>query len=200
MPLTPTRERSAPCADGGVTWSSPRLINEECGPPPGFQLSALAGDASDGLFRDRLYFACRQSAGGRVVVTTSSDSGEHWTRPSVAVGSGLADPDALRVMTVAVNNMGVVGVMVVERHADTGDGCLVVDFSASRDGGSTFSVPQRVSTSTCGTSLNDERARRRFGTYGDYFGLVSTPDGRFRLMWAEMRGGASVLLDDDGWD
>ena len=72
--------------------------------------------------------------------------------------------------------------------------CLVVDFSASLDGGATFVAPRRVSSSTRGTSLNDERARRRFGTYGDYFGLVSARDGRFRLMWPEMRGGASVLL------
>jgi hypothetical protein len=180
--------------DGGVTFSPPHLINEECGPPPGFQLSALASDASDGPFRDRLYFACRQSAGGPVVVTTSSDGGESWTRPSIVIGSGGVDTDALRVMTVAVSNKGVVGVMVVERRADTGDGCLVVDFSVSLDGGKTFLAPQRVSSSTCGNSSNDQRARRRFGVYGDYFGLVPTPDGRFRLLWPEMRGGASVLL------
>lgn len=128
------------------------------------------------------------------MVTTSSDGGEHWTRRSVAIGSGRADPDALRVMPLAVNNKSVVGVMVVERHADTGDGCLVVDFSASLDGGSTFLAPHRVSSSSCGISSNDERARRRFGTYGDYFGPVPTPDGRFHLMWAEMRRGASALL------
>ena len=37
-------------------------------------------------------------------------------------------------------------------------------------------------------------AQRRFPTYGDYYGLVATADGRFRAMWPEMRGGASVLL------
>jgi hypothetical protein len=180
--------------DGGVTWSSPHLINEECGPPPGFQLSALASDASNGPFHDRLYFACRQSGGGPVVVTTASDRGETWTRPSIVIGSGRADMDALRVMTIAVNNTGVAAVMVVERSADTGDRCLVVDFSASLDGGKTFLAPQLVSSSTCGNSLNDQMARRRFGTYGDYFGLVPTPDGRFRLMWPEMRREGSVLL------
>jgi hypothetical protein len=180
--------------DGGVTFSQPHLINEECGPPPGFQLSALASDASDGPFRDRLYFACRQSAGGPVVVTTSSDGGENWARPGVAIGSDRLDPGFRRVMTIAVNNKGVAAVMVVERRADTGDGCLVVDFSASLDGGKTFLASQRVSSSACVNSLNDQRARRRFGTYGDYFGLVPTSDGRFRLMWPEMREGASVLL------
>ena len=31
-------------------------------------------------------------------------------------------------------------------------------------------------------------------TYGDYFGLVTTPDGRFRAMWPEVRDGHAVLL------
>ena len=150
--------------------------------------------ASDGPFRDRLYFACRQSSGGPVVVTTSSDGGENWTRPSIVIGSGRVDSDARRVMTVAVNNNGVAGVMVVERRADTGNVCLEVDLSESVDGGKTFQVPQRVSSSICGSSSNDQMARRRFPTYGDYYGLVATPDSRFRLMWPEMRGGTSVLL------
>src|SRR5204863_2631991 len=57
--------------DGAVSLSAPRLINEECGPPPPFQLSSLATDLSHGKFRDRLYFACRKSGGGPVVVAAS---------------------------------------------------------------------------------------------------------------------------------
>jgi len=180
--------------DGGATFSAPQFVNEECGPPPGFQLSALAVDASDRPFRDRLYVACRQNDGGPVVVSSSSDRGETWTRPGVVVGANRVDKDARRVMTLAVNNRGVLGVMLVERRAQTGDGCLQVSFSASLDGGTTFVAPQPVSSSACGNSPNDQMAQRRFPTYGDYFGLVSTPDGQFRLMWPEMRGGSSVLL------
>jgi hypothetical protein len=29
---------------------------------------------------------------------------------------------------------------------------------------------------------------------GDYFGLASQPDGRFRLVWSEMRDGISHVL------
>jgi hypothetical protein len=180
--------------DGGATFSAPQLVNEECGPPPGFQLSALAVDASDGSLRDRLYFACRQNAGGPVLVVTSSDGGETWNRPGVVVGSSRVDKDARRVMTLAVNNKGVVGVMVIERRAQTGDGCLAVEFSVSLDGANTFLPPQQVASSACGNSPNDQIAQRRFPTYGDYFGLTPTPDARFRLMWPEMRAGASVLL------
>jgi hypothetical protein len=195
-PPSPERRRAwiIRSVDGGTTFSAPQFVNQECGPPPGFQLSALAVDVSDGPFRDRLYFACRQNAGGPVAVTTSTDGGVTWTRPGVAVGPNRVDKDARRVMTLAVNNRGVVGVMVVERRAHTGDGCLVVEFSASLDGGKTFVPPQQVSSSACGNAPNDQMAARRFPTYGDYFGLVSTPDGQFRLMWPEMRGGSSVLL------
>ena len=129
-----------------------------------------------------------------MVVSSSSDRGETWTRPGVVVGANRVDKDARRVMTLAVNNRGVLGVMLVERRAQTGDGCLQVSFSASLDGGTTFVAPQPVSSSACGNSPNDQMAQRRFPTYGDYFGLVSTPDGQFRLMWPEMRGGSSVLL------
>jgi len=93
-----------------------------------------------------------------------------------------------------VNNKGVLGVLVVERRAKSGEQCLFADFHASLDGGASFTPPARVSASSCGTTPVDVIAERMYPTYGDYFGLVTTPDGRFRAMWPEMRGGASVLL------
>jgi hypothetical protein len=179
--------------DGGVTFGPPRLVNEACGRPPGFQLSSLAVDRSTGPFRDRLYFACRQAAGGPVLVTSSADGGMTWGTP-VPAGSTAVDAAGRRVMTLAVSPNGVLGVLIVERQAQTGDGCLQTLFSASLDGGQTFLRPQTVSTSACGESPNDQMAQQRFPTFGDYYGLVATPDGRFRAMWPEMRGGASVLL------
>ncbi|PYR17172.1 MAG: hypothetical protein DMF94_24875 [Acidobacteria bacterium] len=181
-------------SDGATTFSPPLFVNDVCGSPPSFQLSALVADTSDGPFRDRLYFACRQSGGGSVVVTASGDRGDTWNRPGVAVGTSPVNADARRVMTMAVNNKGVLGVLVVERRAKTGDQCLSADFYASLDGGASFTPPAEVSASSCGTSPVDAIAERMFPTYGDYFGLVTSPDGRFRAMWPEMRDGHSVLL------
>jgi len=62
------------------------------------------------------------------------------------------------------------------------------------DAGRTFSAATRVSASSCGDSPNDAVALRGFPTYGDYFGLIAAPGGAFRLMWAEMRGNAPMLL------
>jgi hypothetical protein len=180
--------------DGATTFAPPRLANDVCGPPPGFQLSALVADTSDGPFKDRLYFACRKSGGGPVVVVASGDKGNTWNRPGVVVGPVQADVDARRVMTLAVNAKGVLGVLVVERHVKARDACLEATFSASHDGGASFSAGQRVAVSSCAATPADVIATRMFPSYGDYYGLVAMPDGRFRAMWPEMRDGASVLL------
>lgn len=97
-------------------------------------------------------------------------------------------------MTMAVSAKGVLGLLVVERRVKASDACLEATFSASRDGGATFTAVQRVALSSCGDSPVDVIATRMFPTYGDYFGLVTTPDGQFRAMWPEIREGASVIL------
>ena len=67
-------------------------------------------------------------------------------------------------------------------------------YRESRDGAKTFSAPRVISSMPCGDSPNDRRAQRRFPTYGDYYGVVPTPDGGFRLLWPEMQSGGSVLV------
>ncbi|HJU75444.1 MAG TPA: sialidase family protein [Gemmatimonadaceae bacterium] len=197
----PQRDRRsawiARSTDGGTTFSKSWFITDECGPPPVFQLSDLARDASGGPFHDRLYFACRQRAGGPALVIASTDRGANWNRPGAPVGSTTRDTSARRVMNVRVNQKGVVGVFVAERLSSGGGHptpCLQYTFSASLDGAKTFGAPQIVSSMACGQSQADSVAARRFPTYGDYFGIVAMPDDSFRLVWAEMREGRSVLL------
>ncbi len=180
--------------DGATTFTLPFLINDMCGPPPSFQLSALVADTSEGPFRDRLYFGCRQYAGGPVVVTASGDRGATWSGARVPVGSRVLDPTARRVMTMGVTSNGVVGVLIAERRTNSAERCLELSFSASFDGGATFGLPQLVSSSPCGNSSADEIANRLFPTYGDYFGIISLPDGNYRLLWPQMQAGRSVLL------
>jgi hypothetical protein len=97
-------------------------------------------------------------------------------------------------MSMAVDPSGLVGAMVVERRGTPGEGCHTVTLAVSRDGAKTFEAPRTLAATPCGESPNDLRARRRFPTYGDYFGIVSTEPGRFQLMWPEMRDGGSVLV------
>ena len=165
--------------DGGRTFSIPLFVTDVCGPPPQFQLSALAADRSSSRFTDRLYFTCGGRAQGPVVLTHSDDGGEAWSDP-VAVPPAQIDSSPTRVVGLAVNNQGVLGVARLDRVANSGDSCQVLSFTASLDGGETFLPPERVSTAPC-------------DRFGDYFGMVTTPDGRFRIVWPEVRGGVSQL-------
>jgi hypothetical protein len=180
--------------NGASSFSTPFLVsNDVCGPPPVFQLSAMVADGSEGPSRDRLYFACRQSGGGPVVIVSSKDRGKTWNRPGVPAGPTTVDV-MRRVMTLAVNNAGVLGVFIAERRATSGEGCLQFLFTASFDGGQSFASVESVSTSECRESTSEEIAQRRHPTNGDYFGMTSLPDGSFRVMWPQMRDGHSLLL------
>lgn len=179
--------------DGGTTLTKPYFINDECGPPPAFQLSAFAVDLSTGPTRDRLYFACRKAAGGPIIVSSSADRGRTWNRPGVAVGPIGADISAQRVVTMAVDGRGVVGVMVAERRVGSSTGCLAFSLATSLDGGATFAPATTLSSSACGSSPQDQVAERRLPTYGDYFGLVGLPQGGFQAVWPEMREQSTLL-------
>src|SRR2546423_10902200 len=61
--------------DGGRTFSIPLFVTDVCGPPPHFQLSALAADRSSSRFTDRLYFTCGGRGQGPVVLAHSHDGG-----------------------------------------------------------------------------------------------------------------------------
>ena len=79
-----------------------------------------------------------------------------------------------------MNNQGVLAIAHLDHIAQSGDSCQDLYFVASRDGGLTFLPPRRVSNMPC-------------AAFGDYFGMITTPDGRFRLLWPEVRGGMSQL-------
>lgn len=171
-------------SDGGQTFSTPFFITDACGPPPSFQQSFLAADPSP-AFRDRLYFACRRAGGGPIVVTHSSDAGSHWSDP-VPVSPEPADSTVERVVAVTASPKGVLAVAwVVGRSAMP---CQELWFTASVDGGRSFLSPTRISAAAC-TSPD-----ARWPTSGDYFGLSSSPDGRFHLLWGEPGEAGGVLV------
>lgn len=178
--------------DGGFTFSMPLFVNDACGVPPSFQLSALTADLSAGPFRDRLYFACRQSGAGPIVVNSSADGGETWTNP-IAVALPTTQSEH-RIPAIAVDARGVLAVAWLDRHARTGELCQELHLTASLDGGQTFLPEQRISRAACADSATNNNAYDRFPTNGDYFGLVSTGAGRFRIVWPETRNDTTMLL------
>jgi hypothetical protein len=179
--------------DGGYTFSLPLFVNDACGPPPGFRLSALAADTSSARFRDRLYFACREKGGGAIVVNHSADRGERWSTPVALTSPDTAPGVEERIPGLAVNRDGVVAAAWIDGRTAAGHHCeQSVFMTASLDGGQTFLPAVRVST----TPACDDRVRAgaRSPTGGDYFGLTATADGAFRLMWVETRNDLKQLV------
>ena len=178
--------------DGGRTFSAPLFVNDACGPPPGFRLSALAADTSSRTFRDRLYFACREKGGGAIVVNHSSDRGERWSTPLSLNSPETAAGVEERIPGVTVNRDGVVAVAWIDGRTAAGHHCEESVFlTASLDGGQTFLPPVRVSS----TPACDDQARAsRRPTGGDYFGLTAAADGAFRLLWVEVRDSVKQLV------
>src|SRR5712664_2968516 len=166
-------------SDGGHAFSIPLFVTDACGPPPAFQLSALAVDTSTGPFRDRLYFLCGARERGPITLTFSADRGETWSTPA-AVPPALHDSEPRRILGLAVNNKGVLAIAHLDHIAQSGDSCQALYFVASLDGGLTFLPPRRVSSAPC-------------TAFGDYFGMISTPDGRFHLVWPEVHCRVSEL-------
>jgi hypothetical protein len=176
--------------DGGHTFSVPLFVNDACGPPPGFRLSALAVDGSSGPFRDRLYFACRATGGGPIVVSASSDRGERWSTPVPLPSIAGAAASEERIPALAVNNQGIVAAAWIDGRSAPGHHCEQSVFvTASADGGGSWREPVEVSS----TPACSDSTRVANTTGGDYFGLAPAADGSFRVVWSEMRNGVSQL-------
>jgi hypothetical protein len=176
--------------DGGFTFSIPLFVTDACGPPPGYRLSALAVDRSTGPFADRLYFACRQQGGGPIVVGPSRVRGETWMSPESVTAASSPPNVAERVPTIAVNDSGTVMVAWIDAPGPPSRCVQTLFVAASRDGGRTFTPGQKVSSaSQCADSTFVVST-----TGGDYFGLTAERDGRFRLVWSEIRDGDSHVL------
>jgi hypothetical protein len=177
-------------ADGGYDFSRPLFVNEACGSPTvTFAQSALAVDRSSGPFRDRLYFACNQPATHQILVSASADRGVSWSAsvPAHTVASGDTSVSR-KVMAMAVNMQGTLGVVWSESRTDAAGPCFDAYFSASSDGGATFEPQQRISNKT---SCPHPALSGSGGS--DYYGMVADDRGRFRVLWSGATANALQL-------
>jgi len=141
-------------------------------------------DVSPGPSRDRLYFACTQASPSEVVVSTSGNRGESWTAAR-AISGGAADTAVTRkIMATAVSSRGVFGVAWTESGRNPAGSCADdVYFTASVDGGQTFLPAEKVAgDASCAAAAANGEAFS-----GDYFGLATDAQGRFRLLWSGVR-------------
>lgn len=186
----------------------------------------LAVDNGAGPFRDRLYvtwFQTRDSTRGDaadIMVAHSPDGGTSWSDPvRVNDDAGVLDSTrwAVHVMpTIAVNKDGVVGLMWYDRRDDLHDPGYSVRFSASLDGGDTWSPSVRLSEKpmappgadrpTFWTNSRTAPARGAFPAtvsaevrFNDWLdaghtaGLTADAGGEFHAVWVDNRTGLHQL-------
>ncbi len=168
---------------------------------------SLAGDASRGPHRDRLYtvWADTTTPRSRILVSSSSDGGLSWTPPRAINESGdTAGAPPTRDdygATVAVNRDGIVGATWRRRTRNDEDADVWFAFSA--DGGQTWSEPGLVSSprgpvagglarATLGPRDDGTNPASRSEKYfkgGDTSGLAADANGVFHAVWADQRSG-----------
>lgn len=150
----------AKTTDGGRTWSSPKVILPR-GPEAGSIASVIVPDPR----RSRLYHFAFWQVGvvpslrnpGRLVVQSSNDGGAHWSRPhaiGLAYTLALASREAFSgdkirtgfaVPSFAVDRRGGTLYAVWQDARFSGRRFDQIVFARSRDGGRTWSRPQRTS-------------------------------------------------------
>lgn len=183
----------------------------------GSHLPYIAADASSGPFRDRVYITWPDSRFGRqrILFAYSTDKGLTWSRPRViddnppwADGRG---PDDLHGV-VAVNTIGVVGVMWYDRREHRDDLGWDVRFRASFDGGESFTPSIKVNEASYRALHGDAVALASvheswgngpeptvLGVHSFQFsgghtaGLAADAAAGFHLLWVDNRTGVPQL-------
>lgn len=190
------REWLVASTDGGKTFSESLFISETCDSRVGW--SSLAVDTSNGKFRDRLYHICGRKQLAGIELRYSDNQGEMWSDPVRIDREGNVTPYA-RNPTIAISKDGVVGVAWYDARNDPSGSkgifrCQEIYFTISLDGGKTFLPETKVSSQkSCPLSQQNMQTGLRFPGGGDYMGMVATPEGAFRIMWADNRTGTFQL-------
>ncbi len=174
-------------------------------------VSVLAVDDRSAGFRDRLYVVWtdgRFCGRDQVVISMSSDHAKNWTPPRI-VNDDLRCHDTgdlernVGLVSAAVNQDGVVGVIWEDRRNNTADEVgYEIRFSASFDGGETFGPSVKVSEQARVVGRDEQWVTRgsgsgpvfnvyrdEWGTGGDTMGLVADATGVFHALWVDNRTG-----------
>jgi hypothetical protein len=109
----------------------------------------------------------------------------HPTNDRHLLGAASGDSTVRRkVMAMAVDSRGVVGVAYVESGRNPAGPCAEdVYFAASVDGGHSFLPRQPIASEpACATATTNGS-----GFHGDYFGLATDGRGQFRRLWSSVR-------------
>lgn len=150
----------------------------------------MTGNYKSLKFNNHIYFVRAMGSSG-LLVHRSTDGGNTWEREMrIDLHADGLVINAL-VPSVAINTDGVLGATWVNQK--DGRSASQVWFTASYDGGISFTRPVRLSeTTNPGTSKNGDVANK-FPGGGHYLGLTARVDGSFQAIWSDSRTGLFQL-------
>lgn len=190
--------------DGGGTWSRPITIGPVVDihdPIPGsnFRTDSFLSLAADpGAGSSTLYasWATRTAAGGRIVVSTSTDKGMTWSAP-VTVSTAAEGYAFFQGMDVAPNGRVDIGYQALKamNPATFGAGNAAIEsWYVNKPAGGMWSTPMKVSSAPSDPAASAQNnLARQF--YGDYNTLVST-NTRAWFIYTDTRTGVGCPAVD----
>jgi hypothetical protein len=151
---------------------------------------SAAIDASRGPYWDRVYVVWpdRRTGRSQIYFAHSADKGATWSTSRVVTDNPASDSTDQFMPTLAVNEDGVVGLLWYDRRDNPDNRSYHARFSASLDGGATWTPSVRVSTDPYAAGPVS-RQSAFFGNGGDTAGLAAAADGLFHPVWVDDRTG-----------
>lgn len=123
--------------------------------------------------------------------STSEDNGYSWS-DKVDITQYEGNEPYIRNATWTMNNSGIIGAFWFDRRATDGNKHDLY-FTYSDDEAKSFKKPIRVSSKSSIPKPEKYMGDKRWPVGGDYFGVASSSDGRFHVVWADQRGEKSSL-------
>ena len=117
--------------------------------------------------------------------STSIDGGYTWSE-KVDVTQFEGDNPYIRNATWTINNRGVIGVFWFDRRESGPDGHNLY-FTYSYDHAQSFKKPIRISSKPSIPDTYKNMNDKRWPVGGEYFGLSTSKEGHFRVVWADHR-------------
>ena len=177
-------------SDRGETFSIPSFISEEVAFRPS---SLLKGFENSKKYKNRLFYAGMSKSLKNIVFTYSKDKGEEWI--SKTIETDAVEKYSRFAPVIAINNQDILAIAWMDYRDSTNENrCYNVYLTVSTGGGDTFSKPVRVSDQSSCPDKEKLAPTSRWGTGGDYFGLTSTGDGTFHLVWSDARSGVFEVM------
>ena len=190
--------------NGGASW--PRAVKigavaDIADPIPGANFRtdsfpSIAADPRAGSTKVWATWVNRTPAGGRVVVTSSSDRGQTWA-PATTVSTGTEGYAFFQGLDVAPNGRVDIGyqAMTVKSPTTFGTGNASIDSWYVSRAAATWSTPAKVTTASSDPAVSAQNnLARQF--WGDYNTLVST-NAKAWLIYTDSRHGVGCTAVDD---